>query len=74
MLKRGYLKNAIEKTKPDMKLIDVVPFVHEVVMFLLKKLGHIVDQRIDETNHEDKVDDIAFGVGALQLLGVFQGV
>ena len=57
-----------------MKLIDVVPFVHEVVLFLLQKLGNVVDQRINETNHKNKVDDVAFGVGALELLGVFQGV
>jgi hypothetical protein len=73
MLKRRYLQNAIEKTKPDMKLIDVVPFVHEVLLFLLEKLGHVVDQRIDETNHEDEVDDVTLGVRGIELLLVFQG-
>lgn len=56
-----------------MKLIDVVPFVHEVLLFLLKKLGHVVDQRIDETNHEDEVDDVTLGVRGIELLLVFQG-
>jgi len=36
-------------------------------------LGHVVNQRIDKTNNQDEVNDVALCVRAIQLLNVFEG-
>ena len=56
MLKRGNLQNTIEKAKPNMQLINVIPLIHKVFLFLFQQLCHVVNQRIDKTNHEYKVN------------------
>ena len=73
MLKRGYLENAIEKSKPNMQLINVIPLIRKVFLFLFQKLFHVVNQRIDKTNNQDEVNDVALCVRAIQLLNVFGG-
>jgi len=71
VLEGSDLQDAVEEAKPNVELVDIVPFVHKVVSLLLQKLCHIVDQRIDQADHQHKVYNVAFGVRTFQLGGVF---
>ena len=71
MLKRGNLQNTIEKAKPNMQLINVIPLIHKVFLFLFQQLCHVVNQRIDKTNHEYKVNGVALYIGVFKLYLIF---